>query len=471
MNDRNGTLPGPRLFPLLGVSGSFAWFLRNPPARMTDLHRRYGEIVSLARGTDSCVFAFGPERNREVLTSPHLANLDASSSPLRPPPDSSLARLFAGLTQMNGERHKQHRRLLAPALHSVRFEQYRNDIVHVTNLKLANWEIGQQRDLFREMKELARAIAIKTLVGLDPERGGDDLGAMLDRWVNLVFSPYVMLVHLDLPGFPYRRLLRVSMELEKQLRALIQAKRCQGDANGRDMLSILISARDGDNTGLTDDELIGHSNFLFMAGHATTASALTWTVFLLMQHPHILREVVEECRGELQGEEPGMEHIGRLRLLEATIKESMRLFPPVIWWGRVSTAPFRLGGYQLSVGTRVIHSAYITHRLPGLYPQPNSFKPERWLSGDPDPYAYIPFSAGPRMCLGSSFAMMEIKIILAILLQRYRLKLRSPANINFGGAMLSEPKPGIPICIGRQDEKLVRSDVWGNVREFVNLPT
>lgn len=470
MSDGNGSLPGPRLLPVVGVPGRFAWFLRNPAAHMTELYRRYGDIVSLGRGTDSCVFAFGPELNRQVLTSPHLANLDASSSPLRPPPDSSLARLFAGLTQMNGERHKQQRRLLAPALQRSRFEQYSNEIVRVTNRKLASWEIGQQRDLLKEMKELARAIAVKTLVGLDPDRGGNDLGGMLDRWVNLVFSPYVMLVHLDLPGFPYRRLLSVSMELEKQLRILIQTKRYEGE-NSKDMLSILMEARDDDNARLTDDELVGQTNFLFMAGHATTASALTWTLFLLLQHPQILSEIVDECGGELRGDAPRTEQLGRLGLLDAAIKESMRLFPPVIWWGRVSTAPFRLRGYQLPAGARVIHSAYITHRMSSLYPQPSCFKPERWLRGEPDPYAYIPFSAGPRMCMGSSFAMMEIKIILAIILQRYRIKLRSPANINFGGAMLSEPKPGIPIRIGRLDEKMVRGDVWGNVREFVDLPT
>lgn len=468
MNGRDGSLPGPRLFPLVGVAGSFAWFLRNPSARMTDLYQRYGEIVSLVRGTDSCVFAFGPECNREVLTNPNLANLDASSSPLRPPPGSSLARLFAGLTQMNGERHKQQRRLLASAMQKNRFEQYCNDIVDTTNRKIAGWEIGQRRDLFQEMKELARAIAVKTLVGLDPERGGDDLGGMLDRWVNLVFSPYVMLVHLDLPGFPYRRLLRISMELEKQLRVLIQTKRCEA-ANGKDMLSILISARDDDNIGLTDDELVGQTNFLFMAGHATTASALTWTVFLLLQHPHVLSEVLNECRGELHGEAPRTEQLGRLRLLDAAIKESLRLFPPVIWWGRVSTAPISLGGYQLPAGTRVIHSAYITHRISDLYPSPGSFKPERWLSVEPNPYAYIPFSAGPRMCLGSAFAMMEIKIVLAIILQRYRIKLRSQAVIDFGGAMLSEPKAGMPICIGRQEEKLTKCDIRGNVRDFVDL--
>jgi cytochrome P450 len=461
----NGSLPGPPPLP-----GRFAWFLCNPPVRMTNLYRRYGEIVSLQRGTNSCVFAFGPELNREVLTSPHLANLDASSSPLRPPPHSSLARLFTGLTQMNGERHKHQRRLLAPALQKIFFEQYRNDIVDVTNRKLAAWQIGEQRDLFKEMKGLARAIAVKTLVGLDAERGGEDLGGLLDRWVKLVFSPSVMFLPLNLPALPYRRLLRVSIELEEQLRALIHIKKCEG-ANGKDMLSILIGARDDDNIGLTDDELVGQTNFLFMAGHLTTASALTWTLFLLIQHPHVLNEIADACKGELHGEAPGTGQLGRLRLLDAAIKESMRLFPPVIWWGRVSTAPFCLRGHQLPAGTRVIHSAYITHRISDLFPEPSSFKPERWLSGEPDPYAYIPFSAGPRMCLGSSFAMMEMKIVLAIILQRYCIRLQSPANVNFGGAMLSEPKPGIPIWISRKDGKPVRCDVRGNVHKFVNLPT
>jgi cytochrome P450 len=147
----------------------------------------------------------------------------------------------------------------------------------------------------------------------------------------------------------------------------------------------------------------------------------------------------------------------------------MRLFPPVIWWAKVSTAPFVLGSYQLPAAARVILSAYITHRIPDVYPSPSSFLPERWLRQEPDPYAYIPFSAGPRRCMGSAFAMMELKIVLALMLQRFRITLQGQAHIDFGGAMLSEPRPGMPIVIGRREDRLAKCKVQGSVRHFVNL--
>jgi cytochrome P450 len=454
--------------PLLGTNGNFIRFMRDPVRFMDRLRRGYGKIVSLGRGTTDYVFVFGPEYNREVLNNTSLFhNLDARYLPFKIPPHSSLARLYNGLIQMNGARHKQQRQLMMPAFQKKHIENYYNDFIAVIERQLEGWRAGQQRDFFQEMKELTLSIAVKTLVGLDPDRGGAEMRKLLERWMSLIFSPLTMMLPLDVRGLAFHRLLSVSNELEAVIRTLIARKRAAPE--GRDVLTALMRARDEDGNRLSDDDLIGQTNFLFMAGHVTTASALTWTLFLLAQHPTALSNVLDECDGKLHGAAPRMDQMDELPLLEAAIKESMRLLPPVIWWSRISAEPFHLGQYELPRGTQVIHSAFITHHLADCYSQPDRFLPERWLRNTPGPYEYIPFSAGPRMCLGSTFAMIEMKLALSILLQRYQFTLPARARVDFSGMMLSAPKRGLPVRLDRRGGRAVRSEVRGSIRRVVDL--
>jgi len=462
-------LPGPRPMPLLGVRGNLIPFIRNPIGYMGSLHRNYGEIVSLARRTTEYVFVFAPEYNQQVLSNTSLFyNLDPSSSPLRIPPNSALSRLFAGLTQINGARHTQQRQLMMPAFQKKRMEAYYDDVVAVTERRLGGWRVGQQHDLFQEMRELTLSIAVKVFVGLDPDQGGDAMCRLLEQWISLVFSLSAMALPFNLPGLSYHRLTALSEELEGLLRSLIKRKRASG-VGQNDVLSTLMQVHDEDNNRLTDDELIGQTNFLFMAGHATTASALTWTLFLLAQHPSVMNDVLDECAGKLHGDAPTIGQLDELSLLDSVIKESMRLLPPVLWWGRISTAPFSIGPYELPEGTRMIHSAYITHRIAELYPQPNKFLPERWRTARPGPYEYVPFSAGPRGCLGATFAMIEMKVVLAAILQRYRVTLPPDSKIDFGGMMLSAPKSGMPIQLNPPGRHQDMSRVRGNISSMVDL--
>ena len=462
-------LPGPRRMPLLGVYGNFILFMRDPTGFMDHLHRSYGEVASLGRGSTDYVFAFGSEYNQEVLSNTSLFhNLDAKSLPFRIPPNSSLSRLHSGLIQMNGVKHKQQRQLMMPAFHRKRIEDYYNDFIGVIERRLSGWRAGQQRDFFQEMRGLTLSVAVKTLVGLDPERGGDDMSKLLERWMGLIFSPLTTMLPFDLRGLAFHRLLSVSEDLEAVIRKLIERKRVAG-LDHKDVLSVLMQSRDEQNNHLSDDDLVGEINFLFMAGREATASALTWTLFLLTQHPTVLSNLLDEFRGELGGAAPRMEQMDDLPLLEAVIKESMRLLPPVLWWSRISTAPFKLGQYELPRGTQLIHSAFVTHRMADSYSQPDRFLPERWLSNNPGPYEYMPFSAGPRKCPGSTFAMIEMKLVLSILLQRYRFTLPARARVDFSGFMLSAPKRGMPVRIDRKGGRLSRSEVRGSIRRVVDL--
>ncbi|GGK76646.1 cytochrome P450 [Mangrovihabitans endophyticus] len=461
-------IPGPRPVPLLGARGNFLAFLTDAVAHLHRLHERYGEVAALARGDTGHVFVFSPRYNRVVLGDPDLFhNLDAASAPVRMPQDSSLRRLYAGLTTMNGEPHHRVRRLVAAALPRRHVETYAGDITDVTARHLAGWHTGDRLDLLAEMRTLTMAVAVKTLLGLEPGADGGPTGRLLQDWMDAVFSVPAMAMPLDVPGLPYHRLQTLSDRLERTVRDLIRRRRA-GPSGGRDALARLIHAEER-GVRLSDEELVGQTAFLFMAGHATTAAALAWTVLLLCAHPGVLHDLADEVDGALRGAPPDAAGLAALPLLTRVVKESLRLLPPVAWWGKVSTAPCDLGPYRLEAGATVVFSPYVTHRLPELYPEPDRFAPDRWLTCDPGPYEYLPFSAGPRACLGAGFAMLEMRLVLAMLLQRWRPQMRSGARIDRGGLMVLQPRPGLPVTLAPMAGRAAAARLRGTVVSTLDL--
>jgi cytochrome P450 len=341
-------------------------------------------------------------------------------------------------------------------------------MVAVTQHVLDGWRPGARLDIAREMQKLTLRIASKALFGLDTAAQADQLGGMIKRWLNLLDSIGPTLFPVDFPGTPLNRLLRLSERLEADITAMIARKRTMLD-DDHDVLAMLIQARDEDGGSMTDAELIGQAAVLFIAGHETSSNALTWTLFLLSQHPRVLDELCEELHGALRGGPPSLEQLDRLPLLERVIKESMRLLPPASLGLRVSTAPFELGPYQLPRGATVFFSQYITHHMPELYPEPERFLPERWLAINPSIYEYLPFGAGPRMCIGATFALFEIKIVLALILQRHRLELRPGARIDRRIRITLSPQHGMPMTVLPAGRLVAPQRPRGNINEMVAL--
>jgi cytochrome P450 len=458
-------IPGPPAMPVLGWRGNLIRFGADPVGYIRWLHRTYGDLVAFIKDRPGWMFAFGPEYNHYLLTNPDLFY---SKPFITAPPESALERLTSGLLSMNGDQHRQQRRLILPAFHKKRIEAYRDDMVTIAEQIVGGWRSGGRLDIAREMQKLTLRIASKTLFGLDAVRGADSLGGMIKRWLNLLDSMGLTLFPIDLPGMPYHRLLRLSERLEANVLEMIGRKRAQL-ADESDVMAMLIHARDEDGSRMSDAELIGQATVLFIAGHETSSNALTWTLFLLSQHPHALDDLCDELSGVLRGDAPTLEQLARLPLLERVIKESMRLLPPASVSLRVSTAPFELGPYQLPRGATVFFSQYLTHHMPGLYPEPEKFLPRRWETIDPSAYEYLPFGAGPRMCIGATFAMMEIKIALALILQRYRLALQPRARIDRRLRITLSPKYGLPMIVLSKDQPLPRHAPRGNIREMVDL--
>ena len=220
---------------------------------------------------------------------------------------------------------------------------------------------------------------------------------------------------------------------------------------------------------MTDKDLIGQAAVLFAASYENVGNSLTWTLFLLAQHPRVLARLQEELEQTLKGEAPTSAQLDHLPFLDAVIKESMRVLAPVPYLVRAVDCPTGLGGIPLHKGDRIFCSPYFTHHMPELFPEPERFLPQRWSNIQPGAYDYLPFGAGPRFCVGYAFAMTEIKIALAMILQRWRLSVLPGARINRAVKVMMYPRDGMPMTIHPQDGRFQAVPVRGNIHDMVDL--
>jgi cytochrome P450 len=342
-------------------------------------------------------------------------------------------------------------------------------MVAVVGTLLERWPAGTTVDAAYLLRQLALRSSARILFGReDPERA-ETLGAMLQQLLKRNFDPCVWLYPFNLPGAPFRGLLQHAERLECRLMETINVRRSTPPQHA-DMLDILIRARDENDAMMTDQELIGQATILFGASYETQSTVMTWTVFLLAQHPQVMAELCDELGRTLGGAPPTIEQLERLSLLDAVLKESMRILPPVPFTIRSVTRAVDVGGVPLRKGDRVICSHYITHHLPDLYPEPERFLPARWSEIKPSQYAYLPFSAGPRFCIGRSLAMMMMKVALAMILQRWRLTVVPGARIDRSVKVAMGPLRGLPMSIHKQDHRFQSVRVSGDIHEMVDLP-
>ncbi len=484
----NYDVPGPRAMPLVGRTLNVIQFAKDPIAYTRPLFAEYGNLVSLVEGggtrlyssRPTCpgtVFACGPELTRQVTTQQDVYHKSPLSGPLYRFRNESertkpLKHFLVGLFGDNEDRHLQQRKLMMPAFHRQRLQTYIQDMVSITEDELNQLPVGQVQDISATTRLVTLRIATRSLFGEDIGTKGSSTGEIIQEAIRLQVSLSMKLLRFDLPGLAWHRYLNLAAQYEQGMRALIAAKKQRG-GDEPDVLAMLMQVQDEETqTGLSEDELLGHVGVIFVAGHETSANALTWTLFLLSQHPQIAADVLDELEAVLQGEAPTLEKLQQLPLLERVIKESMRVLSPVPWNGRVTAKPTELGDYHLPEGTEVFVGITQTHHMSELYPDPESFDPSRWETISPTAYEYNPFSAGPRICIGAGFAMMEIKIVLAMLLQRYRLEFVPETPIDRAGFFVMRPKHGMAMKVHQQDRKFQAGvgSVQGNIRELVHLP-
>ncbi len=335
--------------------------------------------------------------------------------------------------------------------------------------EMSSWRSGEIRDVAADMRNLTAAIVTSTLFGRASDEQTERASLHLQEALHLMGKPLTKLLTHDLPFLPYRRYVDAANGLEKEMMAILSERKGQ-EAERPDMLSALMSARDEESgTSLSDAEILGHISVFFAAGHETTSNALAWTLLLLHAFPETLERTCTELEQHVSGASPSFDELEQLTFLGAVIKESLRLFTPAPWNGRILTEDTELGGYHLPKGAEVLFSIYHTHRMPEIFQDPLAFQPERWFDIAPTAFEYSPFSAGPRTCIGAAFATMEMKVVLATVLKRTRLALQ-PQRIDRFAEMVLAPKHGLTFLVDAPEKACAPVAISGDVHEMVCFP-
>jgi len=479
------TVPGPRPMPVVGPMGNFLQFGLDPIGFMGGVFKKYGRLAALAEGGGFGMFqrngpgvilAYGPELLKPLETEQEVWQRPESLPPFYEPGKSPSPRLkpmyelMNSLQVVNEDRHLRHRRLLAPAFHKKHIESFHTDMVDLALQMLARWRPGERILVHQEMMQLTLNVVTRTLFGKDVV-GVEHLGEIIHEMLTLFLRPEVIFLPRDWPGLTFHRLLNMGEQLNAAMREIIERKKTAG-ASGNDVVSMLLKARDEDGSAFTEQEVIGNTFTIFGAGHETSANALTWALFLLSQHPRMAADLLMELDDLVHGTPPTLAEMSGVPLLEATIKETLRLMPPAPWSVRIAVQPTELGGYHLPAGTEAILSVYHTHHMPELYEQPEVFNPYRWIGIERDTFEFNPFLAGPHMCIGAPFAMLEMKLVLAMILQRHRLEFIPGTRVDRLVGLTMSLKGGLPMLLQKQDREFSRGvgGVRGNVREMVTLP-
>jgi cytochrome P450 len=420
--------PGPRL-PILGALVGPG---RDPLAMFTSYAREYGDITFFKLGGERCYFINHPTYIKDVLVT-HQRNFTKSRGLER-----AKKLLGNGLLTAEGQTHLRHRRLLQPAFHRDRIAGYAQVMIDYATRLTGRWQHGATLDLSREMMRVTLSIAGKTLFDSDVESKADDVGAAVTDvlesfWLNLLPGAD-LLERLPIPKL--RRAHASRLRLDALIYKLIADRRASGLDHG-DLLSMLIAAQEPDDAdgavtdgagsrGLTDQEVRDEAITILLAGHETTANALTWTLYLLSQNPAAATKLHAELDAVLGGRSPVPGDYPRLTCTRRVLTESMRLFPPAWIIGRRAIAEYTIGEHRLPPRAIVFMSPYVMQRDARFFHAPERFDPDRWtpeFESRLPKFAYFPFGGGARQCIGEQFAWMEGVLVLATIAARWRLEL------------------------------------------------
>ena len=441
--------PGPRYWT--PISGGRE-LRRDPLGYVAALARDFGDIVLLRLGHIRVYLLFHPDHIRHILQENHTNYVKG------PIIARTKVLIGEGLFTSEGDFWRRQRRLAQPAFHRARIAGFVDTMVRATSERLAGWERhaarGEPFDVAAEMSELTLRVVGRTLFGGDLSGQAAAVGRALHD--ALEFTADRSMRYLALPlALPIRRhrvFRRARAELDRVVYDVIDARRRNG-VRDDDLLGMLMSARDEETgEGMTPRQLRDEVMTFFLAGHETTAVALAWTWYLLAGHPEVASRLRDEIAGVLADRPPTLEDMPRLPLVRQVVEEDMRLYPPVWGIGRQALRDDTIGGYAIPAGSVVNASPYVTHRHPAFWPDPERFDPERFapeVASRRPRFAYFPFSGGPRLCIGETFALVEAQIVVAMVMQRYRLGLL-PGHVVVPQVHLTlRPRGGLPMTAER----------------------
>jgi cytochrome P450 len=431
-SERSALPPGPRLPRVLQTAG----FLLGGARFLEACRRRYGDVVSFSTVFDSSfVMVFDPALVKQVFQgSGHRLHAGEANELLGPILGQRSVLL------LDGDEHLRHRRLMLPAFHGPRVQAYVDVMREAADLEIDSWPVAQEFALLPSMQALTLSVIIRTVFGYEPGEEADELRRRLRSMVDPVARPRGLLLLQALRGRApsTTRFDAARRAVDELLFDEIARRRGAADLEEReDVFSTLLLAEDEEGQRLSDQEVRDELLTLLLAGHETTATALAWTFDLMLHTPPVQQRAAEREEA----------------YLDALVKESLRLRPVIPGVGRVVRhEPFALNGYVIPEGVEINPSIRVVHRRGDLYPQPRQFRPERFLTENPpDTYTWIPFGGGVRRCLGASFAQIEMRTVLARVLERTELEPANPEleEAVFRGITLA-PREGVRVIQPRR---------------------
>jgi cytochrome P450 len=399
--------------------------LRQPLAFLQEMARDYGDVAYVRVGPYRSYILNHPNLTREALVTKAkcFRKWEAQKKVFRKIDGE-------GLINSEGDFWLRQRRLIQKAFQQRRFAHYAETAVRLTRRRLDNWAAGAALDLDREMSELALEVAGETLFGVDlRDRAawlGETAEVLRETFIREFLAPVPLPDWLPLPS--KRRMRRAIRQLDDFITGIIRERRALGEDKG-DLLSMLLLAVDdqGDGKGMTDRQARDEAVTLFNASHDSTSAALAWACYFIARYPAVQERLCAEVGAVLGGRAATFEDLPRLAFAERVVKESLRICPPTpALFARQAITEVEIGGYRLAPGALVSISPYVTQRDPRWFPEPERFDPDRFAPGRVESipeYAYLPFGAGPHVCVGNAFAMMEIALVVATLAQQFHLEL------------------------------------------------
>ncbi|NUM52482.1 MAG: cytochrome P450 [Candidatus Hydrogenedentes bacterium] len=445
---RERVVPGPKGRPIAGCAREIG---EDRIEFLLSTSRQYGELVHFKVFGQSLYLVSNPDYVKEILVT--NAKHFHKSSLLR------VARFILGdgLLTSEDDFHRRQRRMIQPTFHSQRVNRYGEIMIEFASAFAKSWEEfdGHPIDVWDEMMRLTLAIVSKTLFGASMESEDHEIGEALKEVISIFERVSQPLADLGLL-LPTPKNLRVRLarrRIERTMDRIIRERRASGEDRG-DLLSMLLKAQDEDDGGAMTDKQVRHEMVtLFLAGHETTANALTWAWYLLALHPEIERKLHAELDSVLGGNTPAPADVPRLEYARRVFAETMRLYPPAYLIGRTVRETFRLDGYEIPRGAQILLCPFVTHRNAKYFPDPLRFDPDRWapeLQQDRHKFAYYPFGSGPRTCVGEPFAWMEGILLLSVLAQRWRLRLEPGHPVEYDPQITLRPKHGMTMRLERR---------------------
>ena len=424
----------------------------NPIDTFLDAADRYGDLVHLKAGPYHGFLACDPADIKHVLQD------NARNYHKSPLYDRLRDNLGNGLLTSEDSFWLRQRRLAQPAFHRQRVKAMAETMVDCASPMLERWDgiasRGETIDLVAEMMALTQAIIVRTMFSTDLGAAAaivDRTWPIINRRIGETFWSTKLETSLPLPA--NRRFWRALRDLETVVYQIIaDRRRTQRDES--DLLSMFLSARDEETgAGMTDRQLRDEVVTMLLAGHETTSLALSWTYYLLSQHPEVEQGIADEVERVIGNGRPGFEHLDRLICTRRAIEESLRLYPPAWGFSRRALGDDEIGGYRVPKGSLVFLIPFVIHRRPALWPNPGRFDPDRFApeqEAQRPRFAYIPFGGGPRGCIGNQFAMVEAQLIVAAIAQRYRIDLLRDQDIRPEPLITLRPAPGIRATVRKR---------------------